>query len=431
VSTSGHPHPTFREAFWFWLKLGFISFGGPAGQIAIMHDEIVERKKWIAEGRFLNALNYCMLLPGPEAQELATYLGWLLHGTWGGLTAGILFILPSAILLWGLSLVFVLYGNVPTLVTLFYGLKIAVLALVSSAVLRIGTRVLKSPILWCIAAASFISLIFFRISFPLVIEGAALTGFVGGWLQPSAFRQQEGDEVLPQKKLIPLPSFYRTGWTFLICITLWLMPPFIIGWSYEDGPILAELGMFFSRAALFTFGGAYAILPYVANQAVEHYHWLTADQMMSGMALAETTPGPLIIVLQFVGFMAGWSKPGIFSPIIAASLGACLTTWCTFAPSFLYVFVGGPYVENLRGHLRLSHVLSSVTAAIVGVVLGLAVWFGKNLLLPNPYTFDFFAGSLALVMFCGIVWKKWNSLAVIAACGILTSVWQLVTTSLA
>lgn len=430
MSETGNSQPTFREAFWFWLKLGFISFGGPAGQIAIMHDEIVERKKWVDEGRFLNALNYCMLLPGPEAQELATYLGWLLHGTWGGLTAGVLFILPSAVLLWGLSLLFVLYGNVPALVALFYGLKIAVLALVSAAVLKIGTRILNSPVLWVIAVAAFLSLYFFQINFPWVIGSAALLGLLGGWLWPSAFHQSEQNKISSAGKPTPLPSLQRTCWMFTISITLWLIPPLAIGWIEGGHGILSELGMFFTRTALFTFGGAYAILPYVAHQAVENHNWLTADQMMSGMALAETTPGPLIMVLQFVGFMAGWRQPGILAPIAAATLGAFITTWSTFGPSFLYVFVGGPYVENLRGHLRLSHILSAITAAIVGVILSLAVWFGKNLLIPTPHTFDGVAGVLALIMFVGIVWRKWNSLAVILSCGMLTVIWQCLFTRL-
>ncbi|MEI7567615.1 MAG: chromate efflux transporter, partial [Opitutaceae bacterium] len=312
-------HPTFRTALRFWLKLGCISFGGPTGQIALMHTELVEKKRWIGEARFLHALNYCMLLPGPEAQQLAIYCGWLLHRTWGGLAAGLLFVLPSALLLWGLSYVYVAYGNVPWISAIFYGLKPAVLALVATAGIRLGTKVLKNSILVSIAALAFVALYFFHTPFPLIISSAAVIGYFGGLRWEKIFKVTAGhgspttatpSAVIDDTQAAPAhtrPSWTRAGQVLLVGLAVWWTPVLLIGLWQGSGSTLTQAGIFFSKADLVTFGGAYAVLPYVAQQAVEHFHWLSPDEMINGLALAETTPGPLILVLQYVGFFAGWN----------------------------------------------------------------------------------------------------------------------------
>ncbi len=383
--------PTFREALHFWLKLGLVSFGGPSGQIALMHGELVEKRKWIDEERFLHALNYCMLLPGPEAQQLATYIGWLLHGTRGGLAAGILFVLPAALLLLILSWVYVVFGEIDWIAAFFYGLKPAVIAIVAVAVLRLGHRALKTSTLWSLAGLSFVAIFFFKLPFPLIILGAALIGWIGGKRFPTQFGASLHDTSLPDNNA-PLAanlSRFSGGWrrtlhTVSIGTLIWLAPVFLLAlWLGQTHSIVRE-SLFFSKTALITFGGAYAVLPYVAQHAVEQFHWLTPPQMLDGLALAETTPGPLIMVLQFVGFVGAWQNPGTLSPLTAALLGAGITTWATFAPSFVFIFAGAPYIEKLRGVTALTTALSAITAVVVGVILNLAVWFAWHTIFTDP-----------------------------------------------
>ncbi len=423
--------PTFFEALRFWLKLGFISFGGPAGQIAIMHRELVERRKWISESHFLHALNFCMLLPGPEAQQLVTYLGWRLHGAKGGIVAGGLFVIPSMFILFGLSWVFMISGNVPWLAALFYGLMPAVMAVVASAVLRIGRKALKSPTLWALAVASFVSVFFFKISFVWIVLGAALLGWAGHRSWPKQFPTGKGhgsaghDEAgFLELPLCPRASVGRAVGVTLLCLVLWWLPVFGIaawlGWQSTQ----AQQGLFFSQAALVTFGGAYAVLPYVAQQAVEKYAWLSHPQMMSGLALAETTPGPLIMVLQFVGFVGGWQHPGTLTPLAGAALGAFITTWVTFLPCFLFIFLGGPHIEQLRDQPRLSAALTAITAAVVGVILNLSVQFGSHALGLASGGFDLFVAVVALAAFIAMERFKAGIMPVIGVCALLGSAWK-------
>jgi len=404
-------HPTFREALRFWLKLGLISFGGPSGQIAIMHTELVEKKKWIGEERFLHALNYCMLLPGPEATQLATYCGWLLHRTWGGIAAGVLFVLPSALLLWLLSYVYVAYGQVAWIAAAFGGLKPAVTAIVIAAVIRIGQRALKTSLMWTLAAGAFASLFFFHAPFPAVVVTAAAIGFVGGkyfplWFPISgAANTNENTATIDDHDAAPdhtRPSWTRAFKVLTVSLALWWAPVIAAGlWQGWHGT-LAQQGFFFSKAAMVTFGGAYAVLPYVGQQAVEHYSWLSTAQMLDGLGLAETTPGPLIMVLQFVGFLGGWNQPGALSPLLAATLSAAMTTWTTFVPCFLWIFLGAPHIEQLRGNLHLSRALSAVTASVVGVILNLAVWFGIHVFFPAQGVIDWFALAVCATAFVAL-----------------------------
>ncbi|MBI4604497.1 MAG: chromate efflux transporter [Planctomycetes bacterium] len=375
-------HPSFWEAFRFWLKLGFISFGGPTGQIAILHEELVDRRKWICESRFLHALNYCMLLPGPEAQQLATYVGWLLHRTWGGIVAGTLFVLPSVFILYALSWVYVSFDTIQWVAASFYGLKPAVLAIVAAAVLRIGKRALKNEVLWSLAAASFVAIFFLKVPFPLIILTAGVLGLLGGRLGWKKFLVVTGhgsnseDPTVIRDDAAPMahsrPSWARAMRVLSLCLILWWFPVVLVGvwlgWSHT----LAREGVFFSKAAMVTFGGAYAVLPYVSQQAVETHGWLSTGQMLDGLGLAETTPGPLIMVLQFVGFLGGWHHPGGLPPLVAATLGALITTWTTFLPCFLWIFLGAPHIEQLRGNVKLTAALSAVTAAVV--VDGMKKW---------------------------------------------------------
>jgi chromate transporter len=415
-------HPSFGEAFRFWLKLGFISFGGPAGQIAIMQTELVDKKRWISQSRFLHALNYCMLLPGPEAQQLAIYIGWLLHRTAGGVIAGSLFVIPSMFILWGLSFVYAAYGNLPWIAAIFYGLKPAVMAIVAAAVIRIGKKALKNEVMWGLAAAAFVGIFFFKLPFPLIILGAGLIGLVGGTFWRDRFYVIKGhggkteNSVLDDEDDSPLhtkPSWTRAIKVTAIWLALWWTPVILIGvWQGWSSTLFKE-GLFFSKAAVVTFGGAYAVLPYVAQQAVDHYGWLRTGQMMDGLGLAETTPGPLIMVLQFVGFMGGWNQAGGLSPLAAASLGALLTTWVTFTPCFLWIFLGGPHIEQLRGNVKLATALSAITAAVVGVILNLAVWFGLHVLFPQERGLDVFALFVSLVAFVGMIKWKWGVIPVV------------------
>ena len=424
-------HPSFGEALRFWLKLGFISFGGPTGQIAMMHTELVEKRRWISDNRFLHALNYCMLLPGPEAQQLAIYIGWLLHRTWGGIVAGALFVLPSMFILWALSFVYVEFGEVSWVAAIFYGLKPAVLAIVAAAVIRIGSKALKNEVMWAIAGLAFVGIYFLSLPFPAIIIAAALIGLVGGklWKQKFLFVGGHGPKhttapqsVLSDEAEAPAhtkPSWVRAIRVTLVCLLLWWTPVFLAGAWLGSQHVVFKEGVFFSRAAMVTFGGAYAVLPYVSQQAVEEHQWLSAAQMMDGLGLAETTPGPLIMVLQFVGFLGGWNHPGNLSPLAAATLGALLTTWTTFVPCFLWIFLGAPHIEQLRGNEKLTTALSAVTAAVVGVVLNLAVWFGLPVLFPAGTAVDWFAVAVSAVAFAGMVKWKWDIIPVVLGAGAL------------
>lgn len=377
--------PSFREAFLFWAKLGFISFGGPAGQISILHLEVVERRKWISEEKFLAALNFCMLLPGPEAQQLATYLGWKFHGIRGGIAAGVLFLLPAVVLLWALSWLAMESEEIPLAAYVLQGLQPAVLAIVSAAVIRLGSRTLKSPWQWAIAIAA-LGLVAIHAPFPLVLVGAGLIGalFLRNTIKP---------ENLPPSPAHPWGRILSGG------LILWWTPLLVTGFLFGFSSIFFHQGVFFSKTSLITFGGAYAILPYVAQQAVDKLHWLDSGQMMTGLGLAETTPGPLIMVLQYVGFVGAWQHPGELPPLLAGSLGAAVTTWATFLPGMLLVLLGAPYVERARGIPTLNGALSGVSAAVVGVILNLAVWFGAHLIFPQPGKTDLLSLGIAAALF--------------------------------
>lgn len=416
------------EAFRFWLKLGFISFGGPTGQIAIMHSELVDKRRWISESRFLHALNYCMLLPGPEAQQLAIYIGWLLHRTMGGILAGVFFVLPSVFVLWALSYIYVVYGKVPWITFIFYGLKAAVIAIVAVAVLRIGKKALKNYALWLIAVLAFVAIFFFKVPFPLIVLAAGLFGLAGGTFWPHKFNvaMPHGDKL--NKSLIDddsvaaehtKPSISRAVKILGIGLILWFLPVLAAGFWKGWNHTLVREGIFFSKAAMVTFGGAYAVLPYVSQQAVEKFHWLQPGQMMDGLALAETTPGPLIMVVQFVGFMGGWNQPGGLSPLVAATLAALITTWTTFVPCFLWIFLGAPYVEQTRKNVNLASILSAITAAVVGVVMNLVVWFAIHSIFPTRGQMDWFLLILSIVAFVGMVRWKWGIIPVVLGCAVI------------
>jgi len=390
---------SFAEAFRFWLKLGFISFGGPTGQIAIMHQELVERRRWISEKRFLHALNYCMVLPGPEAQQLATYIGWLMHKTWGGIVAGGLFVLPSVFILIALTWIYLAYGDMPLVAGTFYGIKPAVTAIVLAAAHRIGSRALKHPALWAIAAAAFVAIFAFNVPFPAIVVAAGLAGYFGGRFAPGIFTGGGGHGAAKAgygpaliDDATPTPEHARFSWTrfwaYLAAgVALWA---FVIGalcamfgWSGT----LTQMGWFFTKAALLTFGGAYAVLPYVYQGAVEHYQWLTAAQMIDGLALGETTPGPLIMVVAFVGFVGAWTKElfGAESLALAGAAGAVVATYFTFLPSFIFIFMGAPFVETTHGNIKFTAPLTGITAAVVGVIVNLAVFFAYHVLWPGGF----------------------------------------------
>lgn len=384
--TSDQSHGiSFREAFWVWLRIASLSFGGPAGQIAVMHRILVEEKNWISESRFLHALNYCMLLPGPEAQQLATYVGWLLHRTAGGLMAGGLFILPGVVAIMGLSYIYAAFGNVGFVEALFFGLKAAVLAIVIQAVVRVGKRALRNRVMESLAAAAFVAIFFFDVPFPVIIVAAAVIGFVGAKLGRPEFAAVEhgGDkssavvdsllsEATPEHVRPSVPRALKVGAIWLL---LWLLPVVALLVTLGPANVFSQIAVFFSKMAMVTFGGAYAVLAYVAQQAVEHYHWLQPREMLDGLGMAETTPGPLIMVLQFVGFMAAFRDPGSLSPMLAGTLGGLLATWVTFTPCFLWIFLGAPFIETMRGNKALAGALTAITAAVVGVILNLSVWF--------------------------------------------------------
>ena len=416
-------HPTFMQAFRFWLKLGFISFGGPTGQIAIMQQELVERKRWVSTERFLNALNYCMLLPGPEAQQLAIYIGWLLHRTAGGIVAGSLFVIPSMFVLFGLSYVYVAHGNVGWIASIFSGLKPAVIAVVAAAVIRIGTKALRNSIMIFIAALSFIAIFFFDTPFPVIVLGAGLIGLAGGMLMPGQFIATKGRRsAVTENGYVMIcedpvschinPSNRRNILLILVFGLLWAGPILML-YLFSDAPVFFTEGLFFTKAAFLTFGGAYAVLPYIAQAGVEEYAWLTGAQMIDGLGLAETTPGPLIMVVQFIGFLAGWNYPGVLTPLGGAVIGSLVATYFTFLPCFFFIFVGAPYIEKLRGNLKLTSALSSITAAVVGVVLNLAVWFGVQVLIPAETGFNWFGAILGVATFVAIQWGKLGIITVI------------------
>jgi chromate transporter len=383
------PEPvSLGQAFWVWLRIAALSFGGPAGQIAVMHRILVEEKRWIGEHRFLHALNYCMLLPGPEAQQLATYIGWLMHRTRGGIVAGTLFVLPGALSIMALSWIYALYGRVGIVSALFFGLKCAVLAVVLQAVVRIGGRSLKNGVMRAMAAIAFVLIFFGGVPFPAIVLAAGLIGYVGGRAGIAAFQiggghgaakgaiVEDADTLLGEE--LPLharPTLGQTARQAVVWLVLWLAPVAALLLLLGQGSVFTQIATFFSTMAVVTFGGAYAVLAYVAQQAVVHYHWLAPTEMLDGLGMAETTPGPLIMVLQFVGFMGAYRHPGLLSPLLAGTLGGLLATWVTFVPCFLWIFLGAPFIERMRGNVALSGALSAITAAVVGVVLNLAVWF--------------------------------------------------------
>ncbi|MDG5974115.1 chromate transporter [Hydrogenophaga taeniospiralis CCUG 15921] len=431
---------SFWQAFAFWLKLGFISFGGPAGQIAVMHQELVERRRWISERRFLHALNYCMLLPGPEAQQLATYIGWMLHRTWGGIVAGVLFVLPSLFILIGLSWVYIAYGDVPWVAGLFYGIKPAVTAIVLQAAYRIGSRALKNRWLWGIAAASLVAIFALNVPFPAIVAAAALVGYVGGRMAPQHFATGGGHgqgSASYGPALIddhtPPPAHARFRWSRLAAVLvvgalLWAVPmgllTVMLGWQHT----FTQMGWFFTKAALLTFGGAYAVLPYVYQGAVGHYGWLTPVQMIDGLALGETTPGPLIMVVAFVGFVGAYVK-AVFGPealFLAGALAATLVTWFTFLPSFLFIFAGGPLVESTHGDLKFTAPLTAITAAVVGVIANLTLFFGYHVLWPQGFAgpFDAVSALIALGAAVALLRFKRGVMEVIAACAVLGLLWR-------
>jgi chromate transporter len=396
---SSRPFPSLAEATFVWLKVAALSFGGPAGQIAVMHRIIVEEKHWISENRFLHALNYCMLLPGPEAQQLATYIGWLMHRTAGGIIAGGLFILPGIVSIMALSYIYAAFGNVGAVAALFFGLKAAVLAIVIEAVVRIGKRALKTNAMLLLAAAAFALIFFFAVPFPLIIVAAGIIGFIGGWSGHPSFQaisvhganeKTRDDESLLGEELPAhaRPSLLHTFGVAFVWLVLWLVPIAVLLLTQGQANIFSQIAVFFSKMALVTFGGAYAVLAYVAQQAVEHYRWLAAGEMLDGLGMAETTPGPLIMVLQFVGFMAAFRAPGSLPPMLAATLGGLLATWVTFIPCFLWIFLGAPFVEKLRGNQALNSGLSAITAAVVGVILNLAVWFAVHTIFRETVRVD-------------------------------------------
>ena len=376
---------TFREAFWVWLKIASLSFGGPAGQIAVMHRILVDERHWISESRFLHALNYCMLLPGPEAQQLATYIGWLMHRTAGGIMAGGLFILPGVIAIMGLSYIYAAYGNVGFIEALFFGLKAAVLAIVIQAVVRVGKRALRNRVMIGLAAVAFVAIFFFNVPFPVIIIAAGLIGFIGAQLgrpefeavahggsKQTALVDNLLSDELPEHAR---PSVARALKVSTIWLLLWLVPVAALIVALGQANVFSQIAIFFSKMAMVTFGGAYAVLAYVAQQAVDHYHWVGPREMLDGLGMAETTPGPLIMVLQFVGFMAAFRDAGSLPPMLAGTLGGLLATWVTFTPCFLWIFLGAPFIETMRGNKALAGALSAITAAVVGVILNLSIWF--------------------------------------------------------
>ena len=425
---------TFRQAFIYWLKLGFISFGGPAGQIAIMHEELVERRRWISENRFLHALNYCMVLPGPEAQQLATYIGWLMHRTWGGIVAGGLFVLPSLFILIALSWIYMAFGTVPAVAGVFYGIKPAVTAIVVSAAIRIGSRGLKNGWLWAIAVAAFVAIFAVNLPFPIIVLGAGLLGYLGGGIAPEKFAVGAGhgkaakgvgaaiiddNTPTPAHALFSWKDFWRVMAVFLC---LWAAAigglTIVYGWD----AVLTQMAWFFTKAALLTFGGAYAVLPYVYQGAVNQYHWLTGPQMIDGLALGETTPGPLIMVVSFVGFVGGWTKAifGTDSLLLSGAVAAAVVTFFTFLPSFFFILLGGPFIESTHGKLKFTAPLTGITAAVVGLIVNLAVFFAYHVLWPAGLSgrFEWPAAVIGVAAAIALIRFKVGVIPVVFASGL-------------
>lgn len=438
IPTDTHPPApvTLARAFRYWLKLGLISFGGPAGQIAIMHQDLVEHKRWISEKRFLHALNYCMVLPGPEAQQLATYIGWMMHRTWGGIIAGTLFVLPSLFILIALSWFYIAFGDVPLVAGLFYGIKPAVTAIVLQATHRIGSRALKNSLLWAIAAAAFVAIFALNVPFPAIVACAALIGYAGGRIAPDKFKVGGGGHGKAGKSFgpaliddhTPTPEHARFRWFGLAKVAmvgglLWALPMVLLTANYGWDHTLTQMGWFFTKAALLTFGGAYAVLPYVYQGAVGHYGWLTPPQMIDGLALGETTPGPLIMVVSFVGFVGGYVHAlfGADNLFLAGAVAATLVTWFTFLPSFVFIFAGGPLVEATHGDLKFTAPLTAITAAVVGVILNLAMFFAYHVLWPKGFsgTFDWISALIALAAVIALLRYKRGVMEVIAACAVI------------
>ncbi|MFN2427922.1 MAG: chromate efflux transporter [Candidatus Binatia bacterium] len=456
------PHGiSFGEAVRVWIRVATLSFGGPAGQIAVMHRILVDEKRWIGDARFLHALNYCMLLPGPEAQQLAVYIGWLLHRTKGGLVAGLLFILPGFVSIMALSILYAAYGNVGAVAALFFGMKAAVLAVVIEAVQRVGKRSLRSTTMRTVAVAAFVAVFVFDIAFPLVVLAAGLLGFVGTRMDVAAFTAGGGghgagggaplaDAESALGEAMPSHARPSTAWSLRmagVMLALWLVPVALIVASSGDGRAgaFADIAVFFSKMAVVTFGGAYAVLTYVAQQAVENYGWLNAREMMDGLGMAETTPGPLIMVNQFVGFLAAFRNPGGFHPYVAGVLGSVLTVWVTFVPCFLWIFLGAPYVETLRNNRALSGALATITASVVGVIANLAVWFALHVMFSEVRVVSGYGATLdvpvlasvnvaSVMLFLGASWAIFRAkigmltvLATTAALGVVLHVAGVVT----
>ena len=432
-ATKAPPEVPLAEAFWYWLKLGLVSFGGPAGQIAIMHQDLVEKKRWVSERRFLHALNYCMLLPGPEAQQLATYIGWLMHKTWGGIIAGTLFVLPSLFILIALSWIYMAYGDVPAVAGILHGIKPAVTAIVVFAAYRIGSRALKNFALWSIAAAAFITIFAFKVSFPYIVLATGVVGYIGGRVAPDKFLtggghgdtgQNYGAAIIDDHTPTPGHALFTWSRFARVCVAglvLWgsVMALLLARFGFEA--TLTQMGWFFTKAALLTFGGAYAVLPYVYQGGVEQYQWLSATQMIDGLALGETTPGPLIMVVTFVGFVGGWTRQ-LFGPdslVLAGSVAAVIVTYFTFLPSFVFIFLGAPLIETTHGNLKFTAPLTGITAAVVGVILNLAVFFAYHVLWPQGFggVFEWLSAVIGMAAFI-LLWRyKIGVIPVIIACG--------------
>ncbi|MDB5570652.1 MAG: Chromate transport protein ChrA [Hyphomicrobiales bacterium] len=433
------PRPTFAQAFRVWLRIGLLSFGGPAGQIALMHKELVEERRWISEARFLHALNYCMLLPGPEAQQLAIYIGWLLHGARGGVVAGVLFVLPGFCVILALATLYAVFQDTHWLGSLFFGLKAAVLAIVIEAVWRVGKRALRNGVMVSLAAGAFGALFVFDAPFPLVVLAAGLIGYVGArnWpkvFEPASHGGGEAASVLGDETAHPPASWGRSLKVAAVWGALWLLPFVALGAVFGWRSAYVDIASFFSKMAVVTFGGAYAVLAYVAQQAVETHHWLEPGEMLDGLAMAETTPGPLILVLTYVGFLAGFRNPLGLTPLGGGVLGAVVTTWVTFVPCFLWIFLGAPFVERIRGNKALSGALAAITAAVVGVILNLAIWFALHVLFremttiaagpasiqwPVLRSLDVWAALLALVAVASLLKFRLGVPGTLAICAVL------------
>ena len=441
TGTALNTPPTFWQAFLYWLRLGFLSFGGPAGQIALMHEDLVERKRWISERRFLHALNYCMVLPGPEAQQLATYIGWLMHRTWGGIVAGGLFVLPSLFILIALSWVYLAWGHVPAVAGALYGIKPAVSAIVVSAAVRIGSRALKNGWLWGISVAAFVAIFALGLPFPLIVLMAGVVGLIGGRIAPERFMvggghgaasASHGPAVIDDHT--PAPAHARFTWghfwrVLVVCLALWAAGigglTLLLGWD----AVLTQMAWFFTKAALLTFGGAYAVLPYVYQGAVEHFQWLTPAQMIDGLALGETTPGPLIMVVSYVGFVGGWTK-ALFGPEalpLAGIVAAGVVTFFTFLPSFCFIFLGAPFIESTHGKLGFTAPLTGITAAVVGVIANLAVFFAYHVLWPQGFAggFEWAAAAIGAGAALALFRFKVGVIPVVLASGLAGLAWQL------